>query len=1112
MSQAPASISPAKAMAPLRFITAASLFDGHDASINIMRRMLQASGVEVVHLGHNRSVAEIVSAAIQEDAQGIAISSYQGGHVEYFRYMIDCLKERGADSIQVFGGGGGVIIPEEIAALHDYGVARIYSPQDGQSMGLQGMIDHMIEHTRQATLRNATQQNETVYNELFSPASEPFSEMAHRPLATLLTAIENDELSEAAVSRLHSQSEKLTDKAPVLGITGTGGSGKSSVTDEIIRRLRLDQSDSISVALLAIDPTRRKTGGALLGDRIRMNAIEHPRIFMRSIATRDASGEVPQSLSSMIAACRLSGVDLVIVETPGIGQGDAGIVSISDLSLYVMTPEFGAASQLEKIDMLDFADVIAINKLERKGGLDALRDVSKQVQRNHERFNQTPDEMPVFGTIAARFNDDGVTALYQELAEQLKLLGLNLKDGLLPRVDVKSSTKQSTIIPTSAQRYLSDIADCVRGYHAQTLEQAEFARQVQHLKTAQRLIGKDGVAVGEQRSADLESGLESASASLQTLISVTQKSMTTDTQTLLDEWPDTVAAYEQDELVSYVRDKEIRTQTFHTTLSGSRISKVSLPTYSDHGDLLIWIRRENLPGRFPFTAGVFPFKRSGEDPTRMFAGEGGPLRTNKRFKALSEHAPAKRLSTAFDSVTLYGNDPAVRPDIYGKVGNSGVSIATVEDLQVLYDGFDLCDPATSVSMTINGPAPTILAFYFVTAYRQQRDRFVAQNGRSPEGAEIDTLRQNTYKRVRGTVQADILKEDQGQNTCIFSTEFSLKMMADIQEWFIENDVRNFYSVSISGYHIAEAGANPITQLALTLSNGFTYVESYLARGMAIDDFAPNLSFFFSNGMDPEYTVLGRVARRIWAVAMRERYGANERSQKLKYHIQTSGRSLHAQEMAFNDIRTTLQALIAVYDNCNSLHTNAYDEAITTPTDESVRRAMAIQLVINREWGLAFNENPNQGSFVIDELTDLVEAAVLAEFDRLSDRGGVLGAMETGYQRGKIQDESMYYEHRKHDGSLPIVGVNMFRNPEGDEPVEIELARSDDDEKNDQINRLADFHKRHADSSADALAKVRDTAIRNENVFAALVDAVEVCSLGQLTDVLFEVGGQYRRNL
>lgn len=1112
MSQAPASISPAKAMAPLRFITAASLFDGHDASINIMRRMLQASGVEVVHLGHNRSVAEIVSAAIQEDAQGIAISSYQGGHVEYFRYMIDCLKERGADSIQVFGGGGGVIIPEEIAALHDYGVARIYSPQDGQSMGLQGMIDHMIEHTRQAALRNATLQNEAVYNELFSPASEPFSEMAHRPLATLLTAIENDELSEAAVTRLHSQSEKLTDKAPVLGITGTGGSGKSSVTDEIIRRLRLDQSDLISVALLAIDPTRRKTGGALLGDRIRMNAIEHPRIFMRSIATRDASGEVPQSLSSMIAACRLSGVDLVIVETPGIGQGDAGIVSISDLSLYVMTPEFGAASQLEKIDMLDFADVIAINKLERKGGLDALKDVSKQVQRNHERFNQTPDEMPVFGTIAARFNDDGVTALYQELAEQLKLLGLKLKDGLLPRVDVKSSTKQSTIIPTSAQRYLSDIADCVRGYHAQTLEQAEFARQLQHLKTAQRLIGKDRVAAGEQRSADLETGLESAHASLQTLISVTQKSMTTDTQTLLDEWPDIVAAYEQDELVSYVRDKEIRTQTFHTTLSGSRISKVSLPTYSDHGDLLVWIRRENLPGRFPFTAGVFPFKRSGEDPTRMFAGEGGPLRTNKRFKALSEHAPAKRLSTAFDSVTLYGNDPAIRPDIYGKVGNSGVSIATVEDLQVLYDGFDLCDPATSVSMTINGPAPTILAFYFVTAYRQQRDRFVAQNGRSPEGAEIDTLRQNTYKRVRGTVQADILKEDQGQNTCIFSTEFSLKMMADIQEWFIENDVRNFYSVSISGYHIAEAGANPITQLALTLSNGFTYVESYLARGMAIDDFAPNLSFFFSNGMDPEYTVLGRVARRIWAVAMRERYGANERSQKLKYHIQTSGRSLHAQEMAFNDIRTTLQALIAVYDNCNSLHTNAYDEAITTPTDESVRRAMAIQLVINREWGLAFNENPNQGSFVIDELTDLVEAAVLAEFDRLSDRGGVLGAMETGYQRGKIQDESMYYEHRKHDGSLPIVGVNMFRNPEGDEPVEIELARSDDDEKNDQINRLADFHKRHADSSADALAKVRDTAIRNENVFAALVDAVEVCSLGQLTDVLFEVGGQYRRNL
>ncbi len=1108
MSQAAPTQATSKTLAPLRFVTAASLFDGHDASINIMRRMMQASGVEVVHLGHNRSVAEIVSAAIQEDVQGIAISSYQGGHVEYFKYMIDSLREHGAESIQVFGGGGGVIIPEEIALLHDYGVARIYSPQDGQSMGLQGMITHMIDHTRQAAINSAASMTEAAFNELFAPATAPFDASAHRSLASLLSAIENDELGGSATARLQLQAAKLSSPAPVLGITGTGGSGKSSVTDEIIRRLRLDQSDSISVALLAIDPTRRKTGGALLGDRIRMNAIEHPRIFMRSIATRDACGEVPESLPDMVAACRLAGVDLVIVETPGIGQGDAGIVGISDLSLYVMTPEFGAASQLEKIDMLDFADIIAINKLERKGGQDALRDVRKQVQRNHERFDQTPDQMPVFGTIAARFNDDGVTALYQALALQLQTHGLALAEGQLPKVDVKASTKQSTIIPTAAQRYLSDIADCIRHYHEHTVKQAQVARQLQHLQTASGLVrtSTDNVKTSQELAAD------PLADKLDALISQTQLALSESTKSLLQDWPDSVAAYEKDELVSTVRDREIRTQTTHTTLSGSKISKVSLPRYSDHGDLLHWLRAENLPGRFPFTAGVFPFKRSGEDPTRMFAGEGGPLRTNKRFKALSEHASAKRLSTAFDSVTLYGNDPATRPDIYGKVGNSGVSIATVEDLQVLYDGFDLCDPTTSVSMTINGPAPTILAFYFVTALRQQHDRFISEHGRQPDDAETQTLRSHTFQRVRGTVQADILKEDQGQNTCIFSTEFSLKMMADIQEWFIDNEVRNFYSVSISGYHIAEAGANPITQLALTLSNGFTYVESYLARGMSIDDFAPNLSFFFSNGMDPEYTVLGRVARRIWAVAMRERYGANERSQKLKYHIQTSGRSLHAQEMAFNDIRTTLQALIAVYDNCNSLHTNAYDEAITTPTDESVRRAIAIQLVINREWGLAFNENPNQGSFVIEELTELVEQAVLAEFDNLSDRGGVLGAMETGYQRGKIQDESMYYEHRKHDGSLPIVGVNMFKNPEGDAPIEIELARSNDDEKNDQIERLADFHARNKADAPQALANVRNSAINNDNVFAALVDAVEVCSLGQLTDVLFEVGGQYRRNL
>ncbi len=1093
MSHVALSIVPENPVPPLRFITAASLFDGHDASINIMRRMLQASGVEVVHLGHNRSVAEIVTAAIQEDAQGIAISSYQGGHVEYFKYMIDSLRERGAAHIQVFGGGGGVIVPEEISELHDYGVAHIYSPQDGQKMGLQGMIEHMIETTRRLSEDRGGAPC-TALDTVLNRQTEGFGQALHAPLATLLSALENEALSKAELESVRTRAAALPRRAPVLGITGTGGSGKSSLTDELVRRLRLDQRDTVSVAVLAIDPTRRKTGGALLGDRIRMNSIEHEGLFMRSLATRTAAAEVPGALDDMVAACRLAGVDLVIVETPGIGQGDAGIVGISDVSLYVMTPEFGAASQLEKIDMLDFADIVAINKLERKGGDDALRDVRKQVQRNRLSFDKSPDDMPVFGTIAARFNDDGVTALYQALAEQLREQGLSMGEGALPRVAVRASTRQSAIIPSSAQRYLSDIAACLRGYHAQTESQARLVREIQQLNATVTMLG------------------ENKQPALQALIDARQGQLDAGTRQLLRDWPAIAQAYSSDELVSQVRDQEVRTPTFVSSLSGTRVSRVALPRYSDQGDLLAWLRRDNLPGHFPFTAGVFPFKRSGEDPTRMFAGEGGPLRTNRRFKALSEHAPAKRLSTAFDSVTLYGHDPARRPDIYGKVGNAGVSVATVEDMQVLYDGFDLCDPATSVSMTINGPAPTILAFYFVTAVRQQLARFEEEKGRPADESEQQNIRRSTYKRVRGTVQADILKEDQGQNTCIFSTEFSLKMMADIQAWFIENEVRNFYSVSISGYHIAEAGANPITQLALTLSNGFTYVESYLARGMAIDDFAPNLSFFFSNGMDPEYTVMGRVARRIWAVAMLERYGANERSQKLKYHIQTSGRSLHAQEMAFNDIRTTLQALIAIYDNCNSLHTNAYDEAITTPTDESVRRAMAIQLVINREWGLACNENPNQGSFIIDELTDLVEEAVLLEFDRLSDRGGVLGAMETGYQRGRIQDESMLYEHRKHDGSLPIVGVNTFVNPEEEAPQKVELARSSDAEKDEQIARLQAFHAAHQDRSDAALQRVRDTAIAGENVFAALMDAVEVCSLGQLTEVLFEVGGQYRRNL
>jgi len=850
-------------------------------------------------VGHNRSVAEIVNAAVQEDAHAIAISSYQGGHVEYFKYMIDCLRERGAANILVFGGGGGVIVPEEIEALHNYGVAKIYSPQDGQSMGLQGMIQHMMDTTAQAQGAYSV----TDVAQLLLPQPEPFSAQSHGSLAKLLSRIENEQLGSAELKQLAQSAQSLENKAPVLGITGTGGAGKSSVTDELIRRLRLDQANKVSVALLAIDPSRRKSGGALLGDRIRMNAIEHDSIFMRSLATRDAAGEVPQALPHMIDACRLAGVELIIIETPGIGQGDAGIVPVCDVSLYVMTPEFGAASQLEKIDMLDFADVIAINKFERKGGADALRDVRKQVQRNREAFADAADNMPVFGTIAALFNDDGVTALYQQVIADLKDKGLQLAPGKLATVDVTASTSSTSIIPAKRQRYLSEIADAIRDYHTQTDVQASIARELQQLKAAQQMLSQ-----------------ETLDSQIDKLIQEREHKLSGDAHTLLAAWPKQVEAYSGDEHVQGRGGKTLRTALKVESLSGTSVSRVALPRYSDHGDLLKWLMRENLPGYFPFTAGVFPFKRQGEDPTRMFAGEGDPLRTNKRFKALSEHSSAKRLSTAFDSVTLYGNDPATRPDIYGKVGNSGVSIATVEDMQVLYDGFDLCDPTTSVSMTINGPAPTILAFFFITAYRQQLDMFKRTNNREPDDEEKVVVRQNTYKNIRGTVQADILKEDQGQNTCIFSTEYSLKMMADIQEWFIENGVRNFYSVSISGYHIAEAGANPITQLALTLANGFTYVESYLARGMSIDDFAPNLSFFFSNGMDPEYTVLGRVARRIWAIAMKERYGAKEPSQRLKYHIQTSGRSLHAQEMAFNDIRTTLQALIAVYDNCNSLHT------------------------------------------------------------------------------------------------------------------------------------------------------------------------------------------------
>jgi methylmalonyl-CoA mutase len=1063
-----------KAKHKIRFVTAASLFDGHDASINIMRRILQAAGTEVIHLGHNRSVEEIVTAALQEDVQGIAVSSYQGGHLEYFKYMIDLLRGRknaaAGSRIKVFGGGGGVIVPAEIKALQDYGVERIYSPQDGQRMGLQGMINDILGRCD------------------FDPSQkEPGT------LAQVITALELNVLDKDKKQKI--LEEAKSKRSPVLGVTGTGGAGKSSLTDELVRRFRLDQKDSIKIAILSVDPTRRKTGGALLGDRIRMNAIHGPNIFMRSLATREAGTEISAALGEAIAACKAAGFELVVVETAGIGQGDAEIVQHVDVSLYVMTPEFGAASQLEKIDMLDFADFVAINKFDRKGAEDALRDVRKQVQRNKQMFAAAPESMPVYGTIAARFNDDGVTALYHAIAAKLAEKGLELEGGVLPRPAEKLSSGVTVVIPPQRQRYLAEIAEAVRGYHAFADEQIRIARERQQVQATKKMLGN------------------TASPGIDALIQSKEKALDSNSRELLATWPDTVKAYSGDEHVAKVRGTEIRTALKNASLSGTRIPKVALPRFEDHGELLRWRLRENLPGEFPFTAGVFPFKRENEDPTRMFAGEGDPLRTNKRFQLLSKDSPAKRLSTAFDSVTLYGFDPDERPDIYGKVGNSGVSIATLEDMKVLYGGFDLCDPQTSVSMTINGPAPTILAMFFNTAVDQQVEKFFKINSRQPEEKELERIRAETLSAVRGTVQADILKEDQGQNTCIFSTEFSLKVMGDIQQYFIDHQVRNFYSVSISGYHIAEAGANPISQLAFTLANGFTFVETYLARGMDIDEFAPNLSFFFSYGMDPEYAVLGRVARRIWAVAMKRRYGANERSQKLKFHSQTSGRSLHAQEIAFNDIRTTLQALISTYDNTNSLHTNAYDEAITTPTEDSVRRAMAIQMIINREWGVAKNENPNQGSFIIDELTDLVEEAVLKEFEALSSRGGVLGAMETGYQRGKIQEESLHYEHKKHDGSYPIIGVNTFRNPHGEAaPQKLELIRSTDEEKQSQIRRLRSFQKQNEKTAPAMLERLREAVIRNENVFAVLMDAVRICSLGQITHALFEVGGQYRRNM
>jgi isobutyryl-CoA mutase len=1078
----------------VRFVTAASLFDGHDAAINIMRRILQGMGAEVIHLGHNRSVDEVVTAALQEDVQGIAISSYQGGHVEYFKYMVDLLKARGGAHIQVFGGGGGVIVPAEIRELHAYGVARIYSPEDGQRMGLQGMIGEMVMRCD----KDITGLAPTDLG-----AIQGHTEASWRALSQLLTAIEASKVNAALAGEIHAQA--ATKNIAIIGITGTGGAGKSSLTDELIRRLRLDQNDSLRVALISIDPSRRKSGGALLGDRIRMNAIspwqQGSRVFMRSLATRDFGSEISAALPDVIAACKVAGFDLVVVETSGIGQGDAAIAPLVDVPVYVMTPEFGAASQLEKIDMLDFAEFVAINKFDRKGASDALRDVSKQVQRNKEAWTTPADQMPVFGTMAARFNDDGVTALYQALLPRLQALGVPLQEGMLPKVAVRHSSNQTPVVPAARTRYLAEISDTLRGYKKRAREQARLAREIQQLRASGRMLHE---ANPDKRG---------AVAAVTDLAQQREDRMGVAERKLLAQWPEMQKAYAGDEYVVKIRDKEIRTALTTKSLSGTTIRKVALPQYEDHGEILKWLMLDNVPGSYPYTAGTFAFKREGEDPTRMFAGEGDAFRTNTRFKLLSSGMAAKRLSTAFDSVTLYGNDPDPRPDIYGKVGNSGVSIATLDDMKVLYGGFDLCSPSTSVSMTINGPAPTILAMFMNTAIDQNIDKFKADNGREPTDTEIAKIKEWVLANVRGTVQADILKEDQGQNTCIFSTEFSLKVMGDIAEYFVHHDVRNFYSVSISGYHIAEAGANPISQLAFTLSNGFTFVEAYLARGMHIDDFAPNLSFFFSNGMDPEYTVMGRVARRIWAVAMKEKYGANERSQKLKYHIQTSGRSLHAQEIQFNDIRTTLQALIAIYDNCNSLHTNAFDEAITTPTEDSVRRAMAIQLIINREWGLAKNENPNQGAFIIEELTELVEEAVLKEFEAIADRGGVLGAMETGYQRGKIQDESMHYEMLKHTGELPIIGVNTFRNPHGDQVLEkLELARSTDDEKQSQLERLAEFHAQHAATAPAMLKKLQQAVIDNQNVFNVLMEAVRVCSLGQITSALFEVGGQYRRNM
>jgi methylmalonyl-CoA mutase len=1088
-------VVPYKPKHHVRVITATSLFDGHDASINIMRRILQDTGVEVIHLGHNRSVHEIVVGAIEEDVQGIAVSSYQGGHVEFFKYMVDLLKEKGASHIKVFGGGGGVIVPEEIRELEAYGVAKIYSPEDGAKWGLQGIVNHLIERIDFPTVKD-----------------DPFDLTRLAPgekllVANLISTVESAKSqNKGSLSDLRSQIlEKIGDrKTSVIGITGTGGAGKSSLTDELILRFLQDFKQG-TIAVISCDPTRRKTGGALLGDRIRMNAIGSSRVYMRSIATRASNTEIPEALGDIISVVKAAGFDWIIVETAGIGQGDSNIVDLVDLSIYAMTSEFGAATQLEKIDMLDFADLVAVNKFEKRGGEDAVRDVRKQVQRNRKAWDTPLKDMPVFGTIASKFNDDGVTALYHAILEAVTEKTGVAWDSSLPRSDIKTSTSKSIIIPPGRTRYLSEIADTVREYHRQTQQEADVVRKRWHLEETAKVFDQEPF---QNDGNDLLSQLKEE-------IKRVDKALHPDTQQLLDQWQEIKKIYTQDELVYQVRDREIREPLFTKTLSHQKLPKISLPQFEDPGEIYQWLRKENVPGRFPYTSGVFPLKRTDEEPTRMFAGEGDPARTNRRFKLLSAAYEAKRLSTAFDSVTLYGFDPNRSPDNYGKVGTSGVSICTLDDVKVLYDGFELCAPNTSVSMTINGPAPMMLAMFLNAGIDQQVDKYRAENSRDPDEETLHQIRLAVLSNVRGTVQADILKEDQGQNTCIFSIEFALRMMGDIQAYFVTHHVTNFYSVSISGYHIAEAGANPITQLAMTLANGFTYLEYYLSREMSIESFASNLSFFFSNGMEPEYTVIGRVARRIWAIALKHKYKGSKLTQMLKYHIQTSGRSLHSQDIQFNDIRTTLQALCAIYDNCNSLHTNAFDEAITTPSKESVRRAVAIQLIINREWGLSKNENMLQGSFIVDTLTNLVEEAVLDEFDRISERGGVLGAMETGYQRSKIQEESLYYEKLKHGGLLPIIGVNTFRDPDAEMEElseSVELARATDSEKESQLKRLEMFKDQNKKEAPAALKRLQEVALNHGNIFAELMNTVRFCTLGEITQALYDVGGKYRRNM